>query len=318
MKPMIPYHRHLSNAKDLVTSYQETRAGFIALALEKNRRATPAVEEARALKFNASLAKEPKKLLDIKDIRPALLAASGVSDKAASHMLPENKDEAIKNLIENFLEPAGKDFVEELVFRFLLTRGDTLGGSMRNIGGALAQKKLTRSIISTLHVAGVVLYWLPLNSSGWVEIGEDDTDIESQLKGLSWTIDKRNRTLIYNVKVGIVDKSVDLSLLDCDYNDLTECLKVANAYIALGELKGGIDPAGADEHWKTANTSLGRIRKSFAKKKYSPNLFFIGAAIADAMAKEIWSQLKRGDLSNAANLTNSDQVSSICKWLCEL
>lgn len=57
---MVSYRRHLSNAKDLVTSYQETRAGFITLALEKNRRATPTVEEARALKFNASLAKEPK------------------------------------------------------------------------------------------------------------------------------------------------------------------------------------------------------------------------------------------------------------------
>ena len=36
------------------------------------------------------------------------------------------------------------------MFRFLLTRGDTLGGSMRNLGGVLAQQKLTRSIIAHL------------------------------------------------------------------------------------------------------------------------------------------------------------------------
>jgi hypothetical protein len=41
----------------------------------------------------------------------------------------------------------------------------------------------------------------------------------------------------------------------------------------------GIDPAGADEHWKTANFALERIRKSFAKKK-KPQTFFIGASIA--------------------------------------
>ncbi len=31
---------------------------------------------------------------------------------------------------------------------------------------------------------------------------------------------------------------------------------MAEKTLMLGELKGGIDPAGADEHWKTANTVL--------------------------------------------------------------
>jgi hypothetical protein len=33
---------------------------------------------------------------------------------------------------------------------------------------------------------------------------------------------------------------------------------------------------------------------------------------------EIWEQLKKGTLSNAANLTNTDQVASLCGWLCSL
>ncbi|MDR2601325.1 MAG: type II restriction endonuclease [Spirochaetaceae bacterium] len=32
---------HIAKPGDLVTSYNETRAGFIAIALEKNRRAAP-------------------------------------------------------------------------------------------------------------------------------------------------------------------------------------------------------------------------------------------------------------------------------------
>ncbi|MEQ9354155.1 MAG: AvaI/BsoBI family type II restriction endonuclease [Coleofasciculus chthonoplastes F2-STO-03] len=79
--------------------------------------------------------------------QPALLTASGVSDKAARYLDTHDKVAAIRGLIENLLEPAGANFIEELVFRFLLIRGDSLGGSMRNVGGILAQRKLTRMLI---------------------------------------------------------------------------------------------------------------------------------------------------------------------------
>ncbi len=60
-----PYQQHLESSDDLVTSYEATRAGFIALGLEKNRRATPFVEQARALKVVASSATIPNELLKI-------------------------------------------------------------------------------------------------------------------------------------------------------------------------------------------------------------------------------------------------------------
>jgi hypothetical protein len=155
-----PYRRHLKSSDDLVTSYEAVRAGFVALALEKNRRASPFVEQARALKIAASSALVPAELTKIEGIQAALLTAAGVSDKAAGHLQPGDKAAAVLGLIENFLAPAGANFVEELVFRFLLTRGDTLGGSMRNVGGVLAQRKLSRAIISTLALAGVPYRWL--------------------------------------------------------------------------------------------------------------------------------------------------------------
>lgn len=104
--------------KDLITPYEQTRAGFIVLALEKNRRATTFIEEARALK--AIACKEPIELLGFDEIRSSILTASGVSDKASNYLTEDNKNEAIKSLIEGFLEPAGKDFIDELVYRFLL------------------------------------------------------------------------------------------------------------------------------------------------------------------------------------------------------
>ena len=59
-----PHRKHLSGSSDLVTTYEEIRAGFVSLALEKNRRATPFVEQARSLKAAASQAKIPADLLN--------------------------------------------------------------------------------------------------------------------------------------------------------------------------------------------------------------------------------------------------------------
>ena len=270
-----PHRQHLTSSESLVTTYEETRAGFVALALEKNRRATPFIEEARALKTAASKISTPASLINIAGIQAALLTAAGVSNKAAGHMEPQDQEEAIKGLIKQFLEPAGSNFVEELVFRFLLTRGDALGGSMRNVGGAIAQRKLTRAIIATLSVAGISYDWLFAKSNTWIHGTEDDPDIEMDANGLSWSNGHQDRTIRYNLTVPFLKKNVDLCLFNCRY-------------------------------------------LAFANHGLSPHLFFVGAAIENSMAEEIWYQLEEGTLSNAANLTDSNQVASLCRWLCNL
>jgi len=313
-----PYRLHLSSSDDLVTSYEAIRAGFVALALEKNRRATPFVEQARALKVAASTVANPADLIKIEELQRALLTAAGVSDKAARHLQLEDKTAAILGLIENFLAPAGTDFVEELVFRFLLTRGDTLGGSMRNVGGLLAQRKLTRALISILALAGTPYRWLHSISNSWAMMASDDTDIELHLRGLCWTKGRRQRTVIYNLTVPFLKNNVDVCLFSCSPEELQTSCRAPASYVALGELKGGIDPAGADEHWKTARTALIRIQTVFGQSSLKPHTFFIGAAIAKKMASEIWFQLEDGTLENAANLTVESQVASISRWLCSL
>lgn len=144
------YRKHLKSSEDLVTPYEATRAGFVALALEKNRRAAPYLSQARYLQSIAFQAETPTDLLQMKAIESGLLTAAGLSDKALVYLTPEDKTRAIKGLIREFLEPAGPKFVEELVFRFLLIRGDALGGAMRNLGGAQAQGKLTETLLSAL------------------------------------------------------------------------------------------------------------------------------------------------------------------------
>jgi hypothetical protein len=324
MAPRRPYLKHLRSSDDLITPYEAIRAGFVALALEKNRRATPFITQAKALKVAVSAKKSPHDLILTTDIRPALLTAAGLSDKSLVHLQEEDKAKAINELIQKFLVPSGKDWVEELVYRFLLTRGDTLGGAMRNIGGALAQRKLTRAIISSLTISGRDYQWLSSKSNLWTPMSNDDSDIELHLRGLCWRNGKHSRTLIYNMKAPMVKSNVDLCLFNCNPSDLggkkaaKEIYNSWELYLALGELKGGIDPAGADEHWKIARTALHRIQQAFSKVERAPSSFFIGAAIEKRMAEEIWDQLKDGLLANAANLTNDDHVASISYWLCSI
>ncbi|MBE7541754.1 MAG: type II restriction endonuclease [Bryobacteraceae bacterium] len=312
-----PYLKHLKSAVDLRTTYEAKRAGFVSLALEKNEQATPLIEQARTLQAAASRAKKPKDLLSLKEIRKGLLVAAGVSDKAENYLHDDDKIKAISGLIEKFLEPAGEKFVEELVFRFLLTRGDSLGGAMRNIAGKLAERRFTRSMLSCLSLAGIA-YKLRLRPSGeWIEPHEDEAGIEKFVGALSWDSNRGPRVLLYNRTVKLVGKNIDLVLLQAapavsDNSGLSD----PALFVALGELKGGIDPAGADEHWKTARSALDRIHKAFTG--LSVCTFFIGAAIEESMSDEIWAWLENDIINNAANLTNDQQLEAISNWIIAL
>lgn len=308
-------------SEDLVTSREQTRAGFIAFALEKNRRSTPIIESAKSLKILASKAKTAKDLLNISEIKPALLTAAGLSDKALNYFNEGDKEKAILGLIENFLEPVGTYFVDEVVYRYLLIRGDSLGGSMRNIVGALAQQKLVRALLSNLSVSNTNYQWLNNKSKKWENKPTNDFSIEEQLKALSWKNSTgANRVLAFNLNIPIVKNNIDICLFNADTEIYAngEIVKTPDRIVMLGELKGGIDPAGADEHWKTGNTALNRIRESFAKQNLKIETSFVAAAIEKKMATEIFTQLQNKILSNAANLTIDKQLVGYCDWILKL
>lgn len=322
MAKKIKLNSLIQSSDDLVTSREKTRAGFVAMALEKNYMAVPYIEEAKALKALAGKIKKPKELLEVKDLRVGLLTASGLSEKSLNYLTEDDKTVAIKGLIEEFLEPAGEQFIDELVYRYLLTKGDALGGKARNLAGSLGERKFLRSLLSVFNLAGINYQWKDADTNAWLARPKDDTGIEKRIKGFSWSKNNSPRLLIMNITVPLIKKNVDLSILQGTIDDLQSSeqslIHDNRKYIALGELKGGIDPAGADEHWKTANSALNRIRTGFAKKKLIPQTFFVGAAIENSMASEIFKQLQNGTLNNAANLTNDEQLTAVCDWIVNL
>lgn len=312
----------IKKASDLVTSRERTRAGFIAMALEKNYIAVPYIEEAKALKSLAQEVKKPKDLLKVDGLRVGLLTASGLSDKSLNYLTEDDKLIAINGLIKEFLEPAGEDFINELVYRYLLTKGDALGGKARNLAGSLGERKFLRSMLSVFSIGGIEFKWKDNETNTWLDKPKDDTGLEKRIKAIYWSSNKEDRLLILNTTIPIVNKNVDLSVINGTIDDLkigkSSIIHKPEKYLALGELKGGIDPAGADEHWKTANSALNRIRTGFRKKRLKPMTFFIGAAIENSMATEIYKHLQTGSLDNAANLTDDEQLTLMCNWIVNL
>ena len=311
----------IHEAKDLVTSHEQTRAGFIEAALEKNRKAQPYIEAARTLKAMASEVDAPIVLLDRSDIMPSLLTASGLSDKSLQYFTDEDKKLAVRQLIEKFLDPAGRYWVDELVYRYLLIKGDSLGGSMRNYVGAVAKAKVTRKVLSVLQTMGISYSVLTKDnkvSNQWdyMEYEEDYENAEN-ICAISWRYDSKDKILFFDSKIPIVKKNIDICLYKGDpaAYDAGRIVNKTELAIMFGELKGGIDPAGADEHWKTANTALERIRIAFHNDIKTS---FVGAAIENNMATEIWVQLTTHILNNAANLTVDEQFTDYCKWIVTL
>ena len=309
-------------AEDLVTSHEQTRAGFIEAALAKNYKAKPYVEQAKTLKSLASRASAPVELLKIPEIQNCLLTASGLSDKSLKYFTEEDKKEAIKKLISEFLEPAGETFIDELVYRFLLIKGDSLGGSMRNYVGLIAQVKLIRKVLSLLSmqkISFMVLFKDDKKKNKWQSFDyEHIFDKADEVIAIQWSNKQGNRILFFNATIPLVKNNIDICLYQGGMEDFNSgnIVKEDDKAILLGELKGGIDPAGADEHWKTGNSALERIREAFAR--YSIKTSFIAAAIEKKMATEIYAQLQDGTLQYAANLTVDGQLTAYCNWMINL
>lgn len=312
-------NRYIKSAKDLVTDHSQTRQGFLEIALEKNKQADPYVDQGKALLHELKTANSAEDILGMTAIRSAALAASGLSDKALNWLTDEDKNDAIEQLISKVLKPTGDKFREELVYRFLLIKGDSLGGRMRNIIGNIAQRRLIQRIATYVDALNLEFKWFSNTTKTWVQtdiVGLNAADV----KAFWWRNGIDDYVLAFNLTIPMVGKNVDINLFKATpeiYGKGKEIVRDIDRMVMFGELKGGVDPAGADEHWKTGNTALQRIRESLNKVGIPMKTSFVGAAIETSMSEEIFSQLTNGVLSNAANLYKDDQLSEYAKWIVE-
>lgn len=297
----------------MVTSKEATQAGFLEQARTKVVKAGPLIGRAQELGLDLHAVPSLASLVaDIK-LRKQLMAAAGFSTKSSNYFTKIELAELLQQILAQIYadcqsshlgegeEAIWDAFSQEIVSRYLLTEGDALGGQMRNWIGARAQTRLTSALTDALG-----------NSQVDVQRNQDATKIQR----LSWP----GRVIYFDVKPRLLDKNIDVIMLKVPPEASLErdLLEDPTNYLACGELKGGIDPAGADEHWKTAKSALDRIRSNRSFGTQPPALFFVGAAIGVTVAEEIFRELQNGRLSAAANLTAQPQVEALARWLVTL
>jgi hypothetical protein len=302
----MPLPPHVREAADLMTTDLEIRRGFSEQALAKTEKAEPYVERALTLWNDLKATRSIDEFFSRAGSLGNVISAAGFSEKARKKFTPEELAEQAKRLVQHISQKYHDDWRTHVLFRYLLTKGDALGGEMRNWVGAAAQKVLADAILSALKRARVKS-----------AVSAD----QEKIKLIVWG----HRRMLFDRKCPLVRKSIDVILLDSAAIDARReptderewdraLLCEPNCYLACGELKGGIDPAGADEHWKTAGSAIGRIHQKVPKVK----LFFVGRAIEESMATEIFQHLKENSLHCAANLTKPEQLGDLANWLISL
>lgn len=283
---------------ELITQSAVRVAGFCEQADEKINKASVFVDELAFFKTEIRKITSLDDVVNNAKLLKILAKSCMLSEKAQSHLTRRELLAILKNKID-FNRIDVSSYVEELSARFLLTCGDSLGGAMRNHVGQQAQTQLYQLIYERLASTG------------------KNPQIETNRSGKIISIVTNERAYVFDKVPNFLNKSVDIIVLKPEFGKFD--LHAPDTILACGELKGGIDPAGADEHWKTAKAALERVELFYKNSnKQIPKLIFIGAAIEIVMANEICTMLENGKLFAAANLTNKVQLDAIVYKLISL
>ncbi len=324
---MRPIYHHPS---EITTTPAETAEGFRQQSMRQFTSASPFVS--RIIEAQRKLAGSGSDLDNLlqaaerdQEIIEILIGALGLTEKARSAIGSEETKKFLRRHIlarkQDFLEP---DIINNILYRYALNSGDQLGGVKRNDTGKQAEIKFGEYLLTRMQTKyqSFGVSYLQRRINNFMNLLGTDTSVllESGLSALQWP----ERVLAFNMKcplVGSGGNNVDIILLRTpkiisSRTDVSALLREKENYILCGELKGGIDPAGADEHWKTARSALDRIAESFSTPAL--RLVFIGAAIEDSMAQEIIQRMEDGKLAGVANLCKPQQIERLVNWLVDL
>lgn len=208
--------------------------------------------------------------------------------------------------------------------------GDSLGGTSRNEVGRMAMMRLVNPLIRYLHSKGnlaQILYSLK-GKIAVSEGDEDETEDEGVMERELMRITEQTNieTMLENFETHRIIyhelETVNGSKLlfnrqltwksdaEKEYRlgpDLHSSVGDNDMFWAA-ELKGGADPAGSDEHWKTATQALGRIIDAAEKTgRQRPMLSFIATILVDRVARDAQEWIDQGKLTSVYNLTQMYQ-----------
>lgn len=219
--------------------------------------------------------------------------------------------------------------------------GDSLGGAWRNEIGRLAYVEIITPLVLHLHEHGYLSYIKYSLKGRFVreELEEEESAsdqssskpgaVQRSLAGermlhvaevadLATTIERLKAERIVYRELGLNNgRSLMLNrqlIWLYEENDQPRQTRIGADLLSIdgntkelwgGELKGGADPAGSDEHWKTATRAFERIRDACAKtQRPAPQLSFLATILVDRVAQEAYQMIQQGKLSSVYNLTH--------------
>jgi hypothetical protein len=200
--------------------------------------------------------------------------------------------------------------------------GDSLGGMSRNEIGRIASGQIVRMLASHLHQKGLlnsIIYRLKGRfdedeESTQADYGDDQIlfispnhNLEMELSRLDDYRVKYREITLNNGNRLLINRQLEWSNAEGKSYKIGPDMVSQTHEIDLkwaGELKGGADPAGSDEHWKTATQALGRIREACEKTgRPKPELSFIATIIVERVAIEAQQWIEQDKLTSVYNLT---------------
>ncbi|HRJ42375.1 MAG: hypothetical protein KJZ86_17305 [Caldilineaceae bacterium] len=198
--------------------------------------------------------------------------------------------------------------------------GDSMGGMSRNEVGRTAMMRLLNPLVRFLHRLNL-LASVGYSYKGSLEDDEidegmasrqtleltPDTDIENLLGEFERNRVKYHELLLCNGGRLLVDRQLKWDdkagnsyKVGPDLHSTTQ----ENDFTWAAEVKGGADPAGSDEHWKTATQALNRILDANqATDRPQPALAFVATIFVERVAQEAQKWIDAGKLTAAYNLT---------------
>ncbi|MBX3049933.1 MAG: hypothetical protein KF753_00590 [Caldilineaceae bacterium] len=237
------------------------------------------------------------------------------------------------NEIISALVLAGGVSPQRHVLMLTANLGDSLGGMSRNEVGRTAMMRLLNPLVRFLH-RQELLDSISFSFKGALDSDESDdnatgrqnvkltreVDIEGLLSEFECNRVKYHELVLSNGSRLLVDRQLKWAdklggthKIGPDLYSATQIQDFAWA----AEVKGGADPAGSDEHWKTATQALNRIlNASQITGRPKPALSFIATIFVDRVAREAQNWIDAGKLTTAYNLTrmlhDQDEMERFC------
>jgi len=275
----------------------------------------------------------------LEELKPYFLTVLSIAEISFKYLSDSFVEKKIEELINSF-GGNKEEVILDLLIKFTLTRGSCRTGRVGNCVGKMAELKFLKTLISILKNFCDIY----VSYGGIWTLYTDGMEI-NEIRGLSWNMGDKDRTLLLNFKVPITAKNIDFVLLKVSHKNIVfkqpsnnknvESIDIfsdnmeertngicitshldENNCLLIGEIKNITKPHHAAVFWREAYTAMKKhkitIEKSIGKKIHS---VLISSIIDKSVIKYIYEELNDGSLSYAVNLSKDAHVEKFCEWL---